>query len=195
MELIFSHNNPINTVLRTPEGQVLYKIETPGTDVVLPGKSTTIRRVVPNESDSASKVDMQDTFCELAVIEWHLTESSKLRYNGKEVDISEFMPAEGSLGLVGRPRVFQASDGGSYKWSLGMVQVPVLKTNDGSNITIAQFHRQQFGFIGKASHASLEILPGGEHIRDLIVVTFVYVEMLRRKRQRGFRAVGAASGA
>lgn len=102
MELVFSHNNPINTVLKTTEGQVLYKIETPGTDVVLPGKLTTIRRVVLNETDRASKVDMQDTYCELAVIEWHLTESSKLRYNGKEVDISEFMPAEGSLGLVGR---------------------------------------------------------------------------------------------
>jgi len=183
MELVFSHNNPINTVLKTTEGQVLYKIETPGTDVVLPGKLTTIRRIVLNETDSASKVDMQDTYCELAVIEWHLTESSKLRYNGKEVDISEFMPAEGSLGLVGRPRVFQAPDGVSYKWSLGMVEVPVLTTNDGSNITIAQFHRQHFGIIGKARPAGLEILAGGEHILDLIVITFVYVELLRRKRQ------------
>lgn len=102
MELILSHNDPINTVIRTVEGQVLYKIETPGTDVVLPGKSTTIRRVMPNRACNASRIDMQDTYHELAIIDWHLTQSSKLRYSGMELDLSEFMPAEGSLGLVGR---------------------------------------------------------------------------------------------
>lgn len=67
----------------------------------------------------------------------------------------------------------------------------------GDDVTkiIARFHRQQFGIIGKASKASLEITPIGEHVRDMIVVTFVYVELLRRKRQRGLRVVGAALGA
>ncbi|KIM79626.1 hypothetical protein PILCRDRAFT_823163 [Piloderma croceum F 1598] len=196
MELIFSRNDPINTIITTTEGHVLYKIETPGTDIVLPGKSTTIKGIAPDVTNNALEIDTQDRIRELAVIDWHLTESSKLRYDGMELDLSEFLPPEGSLGLVGRPRVFQAPGGISYKWSFGMVDVPVLRTNDESNKIIARFRRQRFGLIGKASHASLEILPGsGEHIQDLIVITFIYVEMLRRKRQRGFRVIGFLSGA
>jgi hypothetical protein len=106
MELIFSHNDPINTIITTAEGQVLYKIETPGTDVVLPGKSTTIKGIAPNVTNNALEIDMQDRFRELAVIDWHLTESSKLRYDGMELDLSEFLRPDGSLGLVGRSGYF-----------------------------------------------------------------------------------------
>lgn len=103
MELMFSQNDPINTELRTSEGQLLYKIETPGSDLILPGKSTTISKVVPSESpDLTSEIDMQDQFCELAAIQWHLQEPSRLRYDGKEVDLQDFMPAIGPLSLVGR---------------------------------------------------------------------------------------------
>jgi hypothetical protein len=106
MELVFSRNDPINTTITTAGGQVLYKIETPGTDVVLPGKSTTIKGIAPNVTNNALEIDMQDRFHELAVIDWNLTESSKLRYNGMELNLSEFLPPEGSLGLVGRSGYF-----------------------------------------------------------------------------------------
>lgn len=93
-------------MLRTPDGQLLYKVETPGTDILLPGKTTTIRKVVPNNeafaSDAISEIDMQDRLVEVASIDWHLKDSSTLRYDGKEVDIQDFMPAVGPMGLVGR---------------------------------------------------------------------------------------------
>ena len=57
---------------------------------------------MPNVTNNALEIDMQDRFRELAVIDWHLTESSKLRYDGMELDLSEFLPPQGFLGLVGR---------------------------------------------------------------------------------------------
>lgn len=103
MELQFSQNDPINTVLRAPDGQLLYKMETPGTDLLLPGKTTTISKVISSEACHAtSAIEMQDRFIEVASIEWHLKDSSTLRYDGKQVDIQEFMPAVGPMSLVGR---------------------------------------------------------------------------------------------
>ncbi|KAF7980163.1 hypothetical protein HWV62_39627 [Athelia sp. TMB] len=198
MELFFSHNDPINTVLRTPDGQLLYKISTPGTDLLLPGKTTTIAKVLPGDiadPETPNEVDMQDRLTEVAAIKWQLKDSSVLSYDGQEVDIKEFMPAAGTMTLVGRPRTFRGPDDVCYKWSFGALEVPVLTREDDATKVIARFRRQQFGIIGKASKASLEISPAGEHMRDLIVITFVYVELLRRKRQRGLRVVGSASGA
>jgi hypothetical protein len=54
-----------------------------------------------------------------------------------------------------------------------------LTLNDGSNTPVAQSHRQHFGILKEKRKAGLEIYPGFEHLVDIIVITFIYVETLR----------------
>jgi hypothetical protein len=51
---------------------------------------------------------------------------------------------------------------------------------DGSDRRVASYHRRRFN---DARPTSLEILPEGEHMVDLILVTFVYVEKVRKDRE------------
>jgi hypothetical protein len=50
---------------------------------------------------------------------------------------------------------------------------------------IAKFHRKQYGILSKRRDAYLEILEGGTHILDQIVITWILVEKLRRDRVLG----------
>lgn len=118
MDLELSNDELINTLLRTFDGQVMYKIETPGTLAWyhLPGKCTTFSRVVPNEGEDN---DMEDVFSEIAKINWHIIGSSTLERDGTTVDMQDFIPGVGSLGLVGRlVWQFDASKGYESKRSL-----------------------------------------------------------------------------
>ena len=59
--------------------------------------------------------------------------------------------------------------------------------NDSPKTPVACFHRQHFGIIGKARPASLEIFEAGKGMVDLIVVTGVYMEKLRKDKERAAR--------
>jgi hypothetical protein len=99
-------------------------------------------------------------------------------------------------------RIFTApGDGRSFKWSLGIshstvsvgnaftrrvsliIATPQLELNDGSKTPAARSHRSNRGFIGKARQARLEIFPGFEHLVDIFLITYVYVEKLRKERE------------
>jgi hypothetical protein len=57
-----------------------------------------------------------------------------------------------------------------------------LVTNDGRERSVAVYRRGRVGVVRRARPSSLEILPEGENMVDLIVVTSVYVENLRTDR-------------
>ena len=67
-----------------------------------------------------------------------------------------------------------------------------LYANDEAQTHVAKFHQQDFiSITPKAKAATLEIFPAGEHMVDLIVVTLVYIEKLRRRAgQCSFRQSG-----
>ncbi|TFK34265.1 hypothetical protein BDQ12DRAFT_613813, partial [Crucibulum laeve] len=124
----------------------------------------------------------------LGQIEFRTIQSSRIRYQGQEVETSAFFRKSG-FGWHGRHRIFTGPDGKEYKWKLG-IRVPELVVNDGTKTPVARFHRQRLGILSKARPASLEIFPAGEHIADVIVVTFVYIEKLRKDRERASRSNG-----
>jgi len=130
----------------------------------------------------------RSNFVYVAQIEWRITKDTKLRfgmgqYSGREMLVGKFFRKEG-FGFWGRHRVFTGDDGKEYKWCLRRVR-PELVLNDGSNTIVATFHPQRF-FWGK-DRARLEIFPQGQHMVDEIVVTFTYVERIRKVRQRAAR--------
>jgi len=62
-----------------------------------------------------------------------------------------------------------------------------LFVNDPAKTPVAFFHRRHFGIIGKARPASLEIFEAGKEMVDFIVVTGVYMEKLRKDKERAAR--------
>ncbi|KAF5345048.1 hypothetical protein D9758_010441 [Tetrapyrgos nigripes] len=123
----------------------------------------------------------------IAQIDWRRVRSTKFRFgDGKEVLSKDFFRRE-SWGWYGRHRVFKAlSDGAEYKWILG-AWVPSLRTNDASKTPIAQFHRRRLGLFSKKAPAYLEIYPQGEHMVDEIFTTFIYIEKIRKEKERAAR--------
>ncbi|KAH7907460.1 hypothetical protein BJ138DRAFT_1014466 [Hygrophoropsis aurantiaca] len=154
-----------------------------------------------DEHDKIDDVDMQDRFHKLAVIEWHKLSTSRIQWFGGqaalgEVDTKDFIPASG---VTRRTRIFTGPDGRSYRWRLGFrVCTLYLASDNGSKNPIARYHRFKTGLVrGKEpQHGYLEFMRqqiptdlshvGGIDTRvlDMIVVTFIYCEKLRRDRER-----------
>ena len=72
--------------------------------------------------------------------------------------------------------------------------VSQLSLDDASRAEIARYHRATLGIIGKRRHASLEIAPQAEHMLDLVILTFIYVEKLRMDKERNRRNAAASGG-
>ncbi|KAG1732934.1 hypothetical protein EDB19DRAFT_1855240 [Suillus lakei] len=165
-----STENVRNTVITNEQGQVIYKTDTP---FRFSGRTTTIQKVKPNDDQS----HMRDQFDVMGEIEWHIFASSKFRFRGTEVETKEFIPRRG---LWGRKRVFTGPDGCPYRWDL---QFRVLSRDDGSRTEVARFHRATLGIIGRKRKATLEVSPEVAHMMDTVIMTFIYVEKIRRDKE------------
>lgn len=62
--------------------------------------------------------------------------------------------------------------------------------NDSAKTPVARFHRRRLGIIGAAQPASLEIFMAGKDMVDLIVVTGVYMEKLRKDKEEAMNQAG-----
>ncbi|KAF9232128.1 hypothetical protein BU15DRAFT_55372, partial [Melanogaster broomeanus] len=89
-------------------------------------------------------------------------------------------------------RTFTGPDGLPYRWDM-LFRVVVLSLDDESRSEIARYHRATVGIIGKKRKASLEIAPQAEHMLDLVILTFIYVEKLRMDKETR-RKRGASGG-
>jgi len=186
MKFYLSTSSPINSAFTNEDGQAIYKVETPL--LKLPWV-TSISRVIPNDlPQEDADPDMRDNYTFMAQIEFHDISPSKITLVGSEFTAKSYFRKEG-WGIYGRHRAFTGPDGLEYKWLL-KATVPELILNDGSETTVAKFHKKS-GIAGGSQPACLEIFPIGEHMVDTILVTFIYVEKKRRNRERALRSSGA----
>ncbi|KAG1826807.1 uncharacterized protein BJ212DRAFT_1256309 [Suillus subaureus] len=173
--LTLSTEHVRNTVITNEQGQVIYKTETP---FELAGvRTTTILKIKPNDD----QYHMQDQFDVLGEIEWHAFAPSKFRYGGTVVETKEFIPRRG---LLGRERVFVGPDGRPYRWDL-QSRVVVLSQDDESRTEVARFRRATLGIVGRRRKATLEVSPEVAHMMDIVIMTFIYVEKLRKDKEGG----------
>jgi hypothetical protein len=122
MDLILSHNRPLNTALCDTHGKPFYITRTP------PGfvhtNTTTVYRVLPEypedrkfdlgspdddggegDGDDASGSEFHDAneqgvgMEEMAKIHWKMMGSSIIEYQGKQLDSSEYLQREGHWNL------------------------------------------------------------------------------------------------
>ncbi|KAH7924511.1 hypothetical protein BV22DRAFT_501292 [Leucogyrophana mollusca] len=172
MRFTLSSEHVRNTIITNEQGQVVYKTDTP---FKLGSRTTTVLKIRPNYDVS----DMRDQFAALGAIEWHTFASSILRFGGEELKTKEFIPCSGSRQ---RTYTFTGPDGCSYKWK-HHITVDVLYLNNDSRTEVARYHRRSLGIIGEKHDPYLEVFNQGEHILDLLILTFIYVEKLRMDKE------------
>ncbi|OAX39492.1 hypothetical protein K503DRAFT_856012 [Rhizopogon vinicolor AM-OR11-026] len=130
-----------------------------------------------------------------------------------EISTKEFMPPRG---IARRLRIFTGPDGRTYRWHLGMRVCKLYLESEPKN-PVARYHRYSLGLVpgGRSRPGFLDInLPKSNHSRedidmhnytdhelehplgndmispellDTIIVTFIYVEKLRRAREQAWK--------
>ncbi|KAF8652777.1 hypothetical protein AX16_004169 [Volvariella volvacea WC 439] len=127
--------------------------------------------------DDDTDPDWEDRFVHLARIDFVTFKPSRIAMGGQEVEVSSFF-RKGDWGWSGRDRIFNGPDGREYKWLLAPRKLVV---NDSTQAVVAKFHEKLFNFINHSRETTyLEITPLGEHMVDIILVTFLYIEKLRQ---------------
>ncbi|EEB91253.1 hypothetical protein MPER_10420 [Moniliophthora perniciosa FA553] len=90
------------------------------------------------------------------------------------MDTKDFFRSEGLSGkMFGGNSIFTGFDGKEYKWNkaISLSSKLVLKDEStDSEIPVAKFHYTETGY---AKSGDLEIYPAGEHMAELIIVTFI----------------------
>ncbi|KAG2365611.1 hypothetical protein BDR07DRAFT_1607358 [Suillus spraguei] len=177
--LTLSTEHVRNTVITNERGQVVYKTDT--TFKLLGAHTTTIQKIRSNDN----QYHMHDHFDVLGEIEWHTFGSSKFRSGGTEVKTGKFIPKKC---LRGRKRVFIGPDKRPYRWDLES-KVVILSRDDGFRMEVARFHRASLGITERKHKAMLEVSPEVAHMMDTVIMTFIYVEKLRRDKEEISRRV------
>ncbi|KAJ8502479.1 hypothetical protein ONZ45_g11716 [Pleurotus djamor] len=175
MKLYLSDSDPRNTVFGSEtDGRAMYIVDTPF-------------KFFDTRVSKISKV-VHGVVEPLAEIEWHTFASSRLRFQGKDVAFTDMFQR---VGFAWRDRVFVGTDDREYKWRLSSASK--LYLNDRTETPVARSHKLSLGIFGPSHSPYLEVFPEGEGILDMIIITFVYVEKLRRDNERRRRR-GAAGG-
>ncbi|KAI0035013.1 hypothetical protein K488DRAFT_83474 [Vararia minispora EC-137] len=198
MELRFTRDNILNTVLRDRCGRPLYRIESPWK---VKNRITTISRIFPNpfstsgdgdapeedaegaaegqenvRADNASDTDILLAGMEervVAQILWQDRGQSIFTIDGRERKLNEYMPA---TSIFATKRVFVASDGKSYKWVIGKLGCRMESNEKDDNRHLVKLHRSVLAVIGKGRTPWLEVAEEVVPILDEVLTTFVWME-------------------
>ncbi|KAJ7932733.1 hypothetical protein B0H13DRAFT_2650715 [Mycena leptocephala] len=194
MQLFLTTGTPSNAVYTDASGAPQYKVNTP---FKVHHRTTSISRVVEHEiprrhsgsSSGGNESPLEEgvrRFANLATIDWRVFDSSVIHFRGQELAVRDFFRKEG-WGWYGRHRVFTALDGREFKWILG-AYTPQLKLNDAAETPVAFYRPKKLGVFSKPRKASIEVFPPFEDMLDEIMVTFVYIERLRKNKERAARS-------
>lgn len=182
MEFILTTGDPCNANYCLTSGdvtQVIYRTHSP---FRFKNPVATIEKIVlPQNHEDV--VDMQDEFSLSARIEFNVWRPHKSRvalgYGVPRSTDEIFRP--GGWGWYGVDYLCTGpSDGREYKWRVYRKKV-TLFLNSTPKILVAKFHRRHRR---PPRQASFEILEEGVHMVDFIVMGFVYMELLRKERDR-----------
>ncbi|KAG9309827.1 hypothetical protein JVU11DRAFT_10206 [Chiua virens] len=169
MRLIFSNSYYKNTDISDEQGNKLYTITTPrGWKQV-----TTITKWRKGKGKRSSRAPEPEILC---IIEWHRVKKTRFWFGMRVVDADTI--------LYRRPyswgRYFRGPDGRTYKWKLGYRYCWLKNDKRHGRSHLVKFHRQNLG-IRKPFHPPyLEVAEEVSHMLDHIVLTYIYVERIRR---------------
>ncbi|KAF9532276.1 hypothetical protein CPB83DRAFT_807517 [Crepidotus variabilis] len=182
MYLYLTSRYPWNTKYCNEAGQAMYKVDSQ--NLTLGARTMTVSKITPpvqeENLDFNDEAVFRDQFTYLGEIEYryHSFNPSRIKYNGQDQPVSTFFS---KYTFYSRERTFTGADGREYSWKLNQRVCKLFIK--GTETLVAAFHRKRFGFFVEPRPASLEIMPEGEHMIDLIVLTFIYVEKLRKDKE------------
>jgi hypothetical protein len=158
MELCLRHNDPTQTLLMTPDGIVMYQVNT------ALGQITTISRFESHPGLlSTGRVS-----CVVGEVD-----SNRLRLLDSESSIEIVMVSSAEeTGDLDRSWTFNGPDDKAYTWQI-MFRSPVLFVSGNTPTPLARYRQAKLGIISRSRRAFLEIFPAGINAIDFIVVTFV----------------------
>ncbi|KAL1746470.1 hypothetical protein HDZ31DRAFT_34024 [Schizophyllum fasciatum] len=165
MELFLRDNDPTRTRLLDADGLILYSIATPH----LPGRRarTTVcklgRRLLDAEPWTIGTIDYPRADADEVAVRFSIDYAPPdYSVAVRPVDGQRSQPPEWA---------FTGPDNRPYKWQIFMH--PFFFLNDNSKTPIARYRSAKLGIVSRSRRASLEILPAGLNLIDLIVVSFV----------------------
>ncbi|KAI3608170.1 hypothetical protein WG66_006527 [Moniliophthora roreri] len=168
----------LNATYADDAGRVIYKVKTSS----LVHRSTTISKVLPQDIDiprrNSDPNDSQERFAHLARIDWGV-QSTSIHLLDQLMETRQFLRKEPKF--FTRNRIFTAPDGKEYKWILGSHTSQLIQYDGKDTVThVAKYHRGNLGITSEKRKGALEIYPAGEHMVDLILATFLFIEKARR---------------
>ncbi|KAJ7187124.1 hypothetical protein C8R46DRAFT_284862 [Mycena filopes] len=188
MRLILSTAKSINARYKDEtSGFVQYKVSTP---IRVHNLTTTIRRRIDgdiphreheHDSDTETAAD-DERFGLLATLAWHMIGwKTVIQFAGREISGRSFFRKE-KVGVLSWEYVFTARDEKEYRWYFRMYS-STLKVNDAAATVVAEYKVSSVGVVSKPRRpASLEIFPEFEHLADDIMVSFIFLEKIRRSQ-------------
>ncbi|KAF8594163.1 hypothetical protein BDV93DRAFT_529478 [Ceratobasidium sp. AG-I] len=158
--LVLSRDSPSNTSLTLKNGSLAYVVQT---DFKWKDKVTIITR---------------STGEELARIEWKVFSEEVLTMDGNTIQLSELLRQ--SKEFTSSDRFFKNSAGEEYRWKLDRKLYCV---NVKTEAPVATFYRSSWGIIGSKEPAYIDIAEEVLGDQDLIVVTCLIMENIKRYRE------------
>ncbi|KAF9481310.1 hypothetical protein BDN70DRAFT_855358 [Pholiota conissans] len=134
----------------------------------------------------SSKSEAKQGLTNVAEIEMHSISSTVIRHLGNEWKASEFFSKAG-WGWYGSDRIFKGPDDNEYRWKMGPAGAELFLVDTDPKeergkahvpLLVARFSNAELN--GDKLPAFLEIFPAGEDMADWILITFIYVEMMRK---------------
>jgi len=165
MRLIFSTTNHMDTDISDERGYIHYTISTPSAFK----KVTTITKYRWSGPSGVPET--------MGVIEWHRLKETVFRFDGNVI------PADAMLEkrAWNTGRYFVGPDRHTYKWKLESTHC-WLKPAE-SDVELVRFHKKNLGILKESHPAYLDVSPEVVPMLDYVILTFVYVESLRRERE------------
>ncbi|KAJ7018486.1 hypothetical protein C8F04DRAFT_382913 [Mycena alexandri] len=185
MRLTLSTAKSINASYSDEAGVVQFKVHTP---IRVHKLITKIRRRldgdIPQREQSGSDTETDDNgrFALLATFSWYVIRwKMVIQFGGTEMSPATFWRKE-KVGVLNWEYVFTARDRKEYRWYFRRYS-STLKVNDVAATIVAEYKVSSVGVVSKpARPASLEISPDFEYMVDEIMVTFIYLEKIRRSQ-------------
>ncbi|KAF8162631.1 hypothetical protein B0H34DRAFT_651790 [Crassisporium funariophilum] len=182
---------------KSEEGQVVYDVVSPWK---LKGKTTTIyrhqhvndtvtqgstyRRVSMEKARPQDMPSIKEESTKVAEIEFHTYRPSRIRFGGQDLSEHEIFASRGRIvDHIRTERVFHGTDGKEYVWTMQERTKLSLSLNNDDRTPIAIFHPRGPGILRAESQPVFEVYPEGEHMLDLILVTFIFVQSLRKEHR------------
>jgi len=187
-KFISLYNNPRQTMLVQPDGNVVYEVKTEG-------HVSNVKRFLPNKVMDEASEDGERPFVVAGIIDWNKPASISVG-GEKPTPMAQFLRLPEStnkfmkfMKLDESPdsREFTGPTGDAYIWKMAGEHLTL--TRKGSKEPVASYTMEKGSLLGKDERAYMIVGQEGLEMMDTLVVTWVFMAlMLNTNKSKGMFA-------